>query len=67
MQQRTYRIIGMDCAEEVNAISVKTVFMMLALLQGATLWMAIAADMGNSIMVIGNALRLLGEGREHDA
>ena len=33
--------------------------MILALLQVATLWMAIAADMGASLLVIFNALRLL--------
>ena len=46
------------------AIGVKAVFMTLALLQIATLWMAIAADMGTSILVIFNALRLLHEGRK---
>jgi Zn2+/Cd2+-exporting ATPase len=43
----------------IFALSVKAVFMVLALLQVATLWMAIAADMGASLLVIFNALRLL--------
>lgn len=41
------------------ALGVKAVFMTLALLHLATLWMAIAADMGASLVVIFNALRLL--------
>jgi Cd2+/Zn2+-exporting ATPase len=45
------------------ALGVKLVFMGLALANIATLWMAIAADMGASLLVIMNALRLL-NGRE---
>ncbi|MCP3944625.1 MAG: cation-translocating P-type ATPase [Desulfobacteraceae bacterium] len=41
------------------AIGVKAVFIVLALLGLATLWMAIAADMGASLIVIFNGLRLL--------
>ncbi|OGV38119.1 MAG: copper-translocating P-type ATPase [Lentisphaerae bacterium GWF2_49_21] len=41
------------------ALSVKAGFMVLALMQIATLWMAIAADTGASLLVIFNALRLL--------
>jgi Cd2+/Zn2+-exporting ATPase len=44
------------------ALGLKAVFMVLALLQVATLWMAIAADMGASLLVIFNALRLLRDG-----
>jgi len=43
----------------VFALGVKAVFMALALAGVATLWMAIAADMGASLLVIFNALRLL--------
>lgn len=43
----------------VFALSMKAVFMILAILKMATLWMAIAADMGASLLVIFNALRLL--------
>ena len=35
--------------------------MILAMLQMATLWMAIAADMGASLLVVFNALTLLNE------
>lgn len=41
------------------ALGVKAAFMTLAILQLATLWMAIAADMGASLLVVFNALRLL--------
>jgi Cd2+/Zn2+-exporting ATPase len=41
------------------SLGIKGLFMTLALLQMATLWMAIAADMGASLLVIFNALRLL--------
>jgi len=44
----------------VFALGVKAVFMTLALFHVATLWMAIAADMGVSLLVVFNALRLLG-------
>ncbi|MFA5481228.1 MAG: heavy metal translocating P-type ATPase [Bacilli bacterium] len=43
----------------IFALGIKATFMILALLQIATLWMAIAADMGASLLVIFNALRLL--------
>ncbi len=45
------------------ALGVKLLFMGLALANVATLWMAIAADMGASLLVIANALRLLNGNR----
>lgn len=45
------------------ALGVKGVFMVLAMLQMATLWMAIAADMGASLLVVFNALKLLNDGK----
>lgn len=54
--RRSLRIIRQNI---VFALSVKAAFMALALLQVATLWMAIAADMGASLLVVFNALRLL--------
>lgn len=54
--QRTLRIIRQNIA---FALGVKALFMVLALAQLATLWLAIAADMGASLIVIFNALRLL--------
>ena len=35
--------------------------MVMAIAGSATLWMAVVADMGASLIVIGNALRLLRE------
>lgn len=54
--RRSLRIVRQNI---VFALGLKAVFMVLALLQVATLWMAIAADMGASLLVIFNALRLL--------
>jgi Cd2+/Zn2+-exporting ATPase len=54
--RRSLRIIQQNI---IFALGVKGAFMALALLQVATLWMAIAADMGASLLVIFNGLRLL--------
>jgi Cd2+/Zn2+-exporting ATPase len=43
----------------VFAIAVKIVFVVLAIAGWATLWMAVAADMGASLAVIANGLRAL--------
>ena len=43
------------------SIVVKAAFLVLAVTGAATLWMAVAADMGASLVVIANALRLLRE------
>lgn len=43
------------------SIALKGAFMILAVLGMATLWMAVVADMGASLVVIANALRLLRE------
>ncbi|MFH2073766.1 MAG: heavy metal translocating P-type ATPase, partial [Pseudomonadota bacterium] len=53
------RTLGVIRQNIVFALSVKLLFMGLALANVATLWMAIAADMGASLLVIMNALRLL--------
>jgi len=54
--QRTLRVIRQNI---FFALGVKVIFMALALLNLGTLWMAIAADTGASLIVILNALRLL--------
>ena len=41
------------------AIGIKVVFFALALAGKATLWMTLFADMGGSLLVVGNGLRLL--------
>jgi Cd2+/Zn2+-exporting ATPase len=43
------------------SIILKAAFLILAVTGTATLWMAVAADMGASLIVIANALRLLRE------
>jgi Cd2+/Zn2+-exporting ATPase len=43
------------------SIVLKAAFLVMAIAGTATLWMAVAADMGASLVVIGNALRLLRE------
>jgi Cd2+/Zn2+-exporting ATPase len=42
------------------ALGIKIVFLSLALSGHATLWMAVFADMGGSLFVVFNGLRLLG-------
>ena len=54
--RRTLRTIKQNIAV---ALGLKALFILLALLGYATLWMAIAADMGASLLVIANGLRLL--------
>jgi Cd2+/Zn2+-exporting ATPase len=54
--RRTRRIIAINIG---LAIATKAVFLTLAVTGNATLWMAIAADMGTSLVVIANGLRLL--------
>ncbi len=54
--RRTLRIVR---ANIVFALGVKALFLVLAVAGAATLWMAILADTGATLLVIANALRLL--------
>ena len=54
--RRTLRMIKTNVA---FALGIKAVFMILAFLDLATLWMAIFADMGVTLLVVFNSLRLL--------
>jgi Cd2+/Zn2+-exporting ATPase len=54
--RRTLTVIKQNVA---FALATKAVFMVLALLGVATLWMAIAADTGASLLVVFNGLRML--------
>ena len=54
--KRTVRVIKQNVT---LALGIKAVFIALAMAGLATLWMAIAADMGASLLVIFNGLRLL--------
>jgi len=58
--RRTLRVIRQNVA---FALAVKLAVFLLALAGAASLWMAIAADMGASLLVIANGLRLLGGGQ----
>lgn len=53
---RTLKIIRQNI---IFALSIKVLFMVLMVLNHASLWAAIAADMGASLLVIFNGLRLL--------
>lgn len=54
--RRTVRIIKANVA---FAIAVKAVFLVLAFTGYTSLWLAILADTGATLIVIANALRLL--------
>ncbi len=54
--RRTVRIIQFNIA---FALALKAIFLILALLGHASLWLAILADTGATLLVIANALRLL--------
>ncbi len=56
LARKSERIIRTNIA---FALLVKVVFVVLAIAGVATLWMAVLADTGASIIVIANALRLL--------
>jgi Cd2+/Zn2+-exporting ATPase len=51
--------VGNIRANIALSIGLKAVFLLLAVGGIATLWMAVLADMGASLLVIGNGLRLL--------
>ncbi len=58
--RRTLRVIRQNIAA---AVAVKGLFVVLSATGHASLWGAIAADMGTSLAVVLNALRLTGEAR----
>ena len=58
--RRTLKVIRQNIT---FALAVKAVFVVLTLMGHASLWSAIAADMGASLLVIFNGLRLLVAGR----
>ncbi len=60
LSRATTRVIRENIA---LAIAIKAVFLVLAPLGLVTLWMAVFADMGTSLAVIGNGMRLRFAGR----
>lgn len=57
LSRRVHRILWQNIS---LALGIKLVFLLLALFNGATMWMAVFADMGASLLVVFNGLRLLG-------
>jgi Cd2+/Zn2+-exporting ATPase len=55
LSRRTRRIVAQNIA---FSVAIKSVFLVLAPLGLVTLWLAVFADMGTSLAVIGNGLRL---------
>lgn len=60
LSRRTGAILRQNIA---LALGIKVVFLVLAVLGSATLWMAVFADMGASLLVVANGLRLLRSAR----
>ena len=56
LSQATYRILTQNIT---LALGIKAVFLVLNFLGYATMWMAVFADIGTSLIVVGNGLRLL--------
>ena len=56
LSRRSHRVLWQNIA---LALGIKAVFLVLALLDQATMWMAVFADMGASLLVVFNGLRLL--------
>lgn len=53
------RTVGVIRFNIIFALSVKAVFLVLALLGDTSLWLAVLADTGATLLVVANALRLL--------
>ncbi|WP_310388301.1 heavy metal translocating P-type ATPase [Roseateles sp.] len=56
LSQRCYAVLWQNIA---LALGIKLVFLLLALFDNASMWMAVFADMGASLLVVFNGMRLL--------
>ncbi|MBS1155811.1 MAG: ATPase, type:Heavy metal-(Cd/Co/Hg/Pb/Zn)-translocating P-type ATPase:Heavy metal [Proteobacteria bacterium] len=56
LSQATYAVLAQNIA---LALGIKAVFLVLTVMGLGTMWMAVFADMGTSLLVVGNGLRLL--------
>ncbi len=56
LSQRTHAVLWQNIT---LALGIKAVFLVLAVFGSATMWMAVFADMGASLLVVANGLRLL--------
>jgi len=61
LSQRTHVILWQNIA---LALSIKAVFLYLAVFNNASMWMAVFADMGASLLVVANGLRLIKGGED---
>jgi Zn2+/Cd2+-exporting ATPase len=60
LSRRTHAVLWQNIT---LALGIKAVFLVLAVFGSATMWMAVFADMGASLLVVGNGLRLLRQSR----
>ncbi|MGR4867238.1 heavy metal translocating P-type ATPase [Variovorax sp. LARHSF232] len=60
LSRRTHRVLWQNIS---LALGIKGAFLLLAVAGSATMWMAVFADMGASLLVIANGLRLLNGSR----
>jgi Zn2+/Cd2+-exporting ATPase len=56
LSQKTHAVLWQNIS---LALGIKAVFLVLALFNNASMWMAVFADMGASLLVVANGLRLL--------
>ena len=56
LSKRTHAVLWQNIS---LALGIKLVFLLLAIFDNASMWMAVFADMGASLLVVGNGLRLL--------
>ncbi|MEJ7931458.1 heavy metal translocating P-type ATPase [Ramlibacter sp. AN1015] len=56
LSRRTHSVLWQNIA---FALGIKSVFLVWAVVGGASMWMAVFADMGASLLVVANGLRLL--------
>ncbi|RYH67858.1 MAG: heavy metal translocating P-type ATPase [Alcaligenaceae bacterium] len=62
LSKRTHAVLWQNIT---LALGIKSVFLVMAVVGSATMWMAVFADMGASLLVVGNGLRLLKGTRTH--
>ncbi|MEO6321833.1 MAG: heavy metal translocating P-type ATPase, partial [Polaromonas sp.] len=60
LSRRTHAVLWQNIT---LALGIKAVFLVLAVFGNATMWMAVFADMGASLLVVANGLRLLRNGK----
>ncbi len=56
LSRKTHNVLWQNIA---LALGIKAAFLLLAIFDNATMWMAVFADMGASLLVVANGLRLL--------